>query len=79
MLIRFYGTKDSIDSWMKILESENMEIYHEPRTNDEGRIFFVARLSPQERENLQNKYWYAVETEKALPWNWRISFKEVTN
>lgn len=72
----FFGVQKSLTTWRSIIASRLGATCGPIRQEDDVRFSFQVELTQQERELLQDQYWYAVEPGQDLRWNDRIAFSE---
>ena len=71
----FFGTNDSLNEWRTLLATELGKLGSEIITID-NRDQFSIKLTKEERNILQENFWYVNSPTTNSPWNWRIAFSE---
>ena len=70
----FFGTHSCLVGWKKVISDEFDKEGSKIITVDDRKQFSVV-LTAEEREVLQEKYWYKKEPGEEFAWNMRIAFQ----
>ena len=75
--VTFFGSKDSLSSWKKIVAKVTMKKCERILKMDDISYKFSAHINEEDCVKLMD-YWYEKEDGSDVPWNWRVSFKKTT-
>ena len=85
--MKFYGTESCIKSWKKIVETdlkkecsettlEPIHIDHNDTKKSIYRAWFNVDMTKEDRDYLQENYWYVKEEGNNMNWNMRVGFTD---
>jgi hypothetical protein len=78
MRVRFFGTKESVTSWRKVVRTSSKKFCAPVNQLSDGlkksdRYYFTAYIDEGDSEQLL-EHWYLIEEGHDMAWNLRISF-----
>lgn len=72
--MKFFGTQNALEGWSQIIETR-LGRECSAIVEEDDRLHFVADLSDDDLNVLQNEFWYEKADDSDMPWNWRIAFQ----
>lgn len=71
--MKFYGTHESLVEWKELITKE-FDVDASDVVTVNRREQFSVELTDEQREVIQNKFWYENNHTLGLKWNDRIAF-----